>query len=339
MNNYQIAQLSIENFFQQTLEIIKDFKNLKIPVNYYRQIEQVVICGMGGSGLAGHILRSLLAEQLKLPFYLINDYYLPSFVKAKTLIIICSYSGNTQEVLATARIAKQKKAKVFVISGGGKLNSLAQQNNWPSYVVNKKLNPSLLPNLGVIQMFVSQLVFLQKIKLSKLTSQEIRQSAEDIYKRRQQIFYVAKKYAKQLAGRPVVIVASEFLSGNAHALANQINEIAKQFAVYLLLPELNHHLLEGLSQPPVVVKKFKFLFFDSINYSIINRHRLELTRKVLAKQKIVSLKYQLSSSQKLEQILEGLLFSFYLSLSLSELNQVNPLALPWVKYFKQNLRG
>ena len=62
------------------------------------KIENILICGLGGSGIGGTIISQMLAQECKVPIQVNKDYHIPAFVNEHTLVVCCSYSGNTEEV-------------------------------------------------------------------------------------------------------------------------------------------------------------------------------------------------------------------------------------------------
>ena len=143
--------------------------------------------------------------------------------------------------------------------------------------------------------------------------------------------------AHDLAGKMPIIITGEFLAGNAHALRNQFNENAKNFAAYLTLPELNHYAMEGLAKP-AGVNNLIFLFFDSALYSPRVQTRNKLTKQVIVKNKIASASYNLKGKTKLDQSLEMLALGSWTTYYLAEINNVDPAAIPWVDWFKKELK-
>ena len=133
------------------------------------------------------------------------------------------------------------------------------------------------------------------------------------------------------------MIASGFLSGNAHVLANQINENAKTFANYFIISELNHHLLEGLKFPNNNSKNLHFFFFESDLYHPRNQKRYAITKDTLNKFKISHFSYHLTGKTELEQSFEALLFGTYVAFYLAILNSIDPSSIPWVDYFKEEL--
>ncbi|MEY4875585.1 MAG: bifunctional phosphoglucose/phosphomannose isomerase, partial [Bacteroidota bacterium] len=114
----------IENFGAQinaAIEIGKKFKATKSKIKF----ENIVVSGLGGSGIGADLVREYVASELKIPFIVLKDYVLPNFISDKTLFIASSYSGNTEETLSSVEIALKKKATVTCITSGGKLAEIA----------------------------------------------------------------------------------------------------------------------------------------------------------------------------------------------------------------------
>lgn len=335
---------SIEILGEQLKQVWQEFKKVKIPKDF-NQINKVLINGMGGSALGGQILRSLFFDQLKLPVGIINSYQLPASLDENTLYIISSYSGNTEEPLLTFTLAKKRGAKIFGITAGGRLGSLIKQGKLPGYVFKPSFNPSGQPRMGLGYSLAAHLALFRKLGLIKITDDQIKSILLLIDKLRAKFGVevvtknnMAKKLALELQNKVPLIVASEFLGGNAHTLANQLNENAKNFATYFLIPELNHHLLEGLVFPKTNRQNLSFVFFESKLYQPKNQIRYKITRQVVAKNKIKCSAYKLTAATKIEQSLEALVFGSYLSFYLAVLNKVNPAKIPWVDYFKVQLK-
>jgi len=93
------------------------------------QIQNVVITGLGGSGIGGTIVSEIVADECMVPILINKDYFLPAFVNKNTLVIVSSYSGNTEETIQAMETALKAKAKIVCISSDGKISEMAKQNN------------------------------------------------------------------------------------------------------------------------------------------------------------------------------------------------------------------
>ena len=110
----------IADFPKQIEQAVRIGKESKIKLNV-KGIQNIVLTGLGGSAIGGDLLRSYLAEELKVPFMVNRNYVLPEFVGKNTLVIVSSYSGNTEETISAHKNAIKRKARVLCISTGGEM--------------------------------------------------------------------------------------------------------------------------------------------------------------------------------------------------------------------------
>lgn len=338
----QVAE-SIPLFSAQVEQAWDDVEHLEIPETY-KNATQVVVAGMGGSTLGADVLRNLFKEELRVPLEIINHYQLPGYVGENTLVVLISYSGTTEEVLAAGEEAVAKKAKVLGVTEGKQLGEFLRNKGAAVYIFQPKNNPSGQPRLGTGYTFTGILALLSKLGYLPLGADLVKRATQITTKYDELLLpsvktelNVAKQLANKLVSHGIIIVGAEFLSGNAHIFANQINENAKNFAAYFLLPELNHHLLEGLTNPKAVISNFHFIFLESDLYSAKLKKRLAVTKEVLEKQNINFSSLQLSGDNKLTQTLKGIIFSSWTSYYLGCLYGVDASQIPWVDYFKKRL--
>lgn len=333
---------SLEMVGKQVEQIRAEFANFKLTEDY-KQAENVVILGMGGSTLGVHIIKCARKGEIAVPMEIVSDYDLPAFVNAKTLAIASSYSGNTEEVLSAAEKARGRGAKMAVIASGGKLADWAKEHNVPSVVFTPKNNPCEQPRIGLGYSIAGFLIILRSAGILKVTDDGLKQMSATLDKyakdfRAEASGNPAKRMAGELGERSIWFAASEHLSGNAHTAANQINENAKRFAGYFLIPELNHHLLEGLAHPKSNPKNIAFVFFESGLYNARTQERYVLTKKILDKNKIGYLSYVCREKDALGQVREVLAFSGFLSFYLAILAGIDPTAIPAVDFLKAQMK-
>jgi glucose/mannose-6-phosphate isomerase len=345
LNKYSKSKVdqTISYLSAQLSESFSEAAEIKFPKSY-KDVKNIVVAGMGGSNLATEMIRSIYGEDMKVPFVLVRNYSLPSFVNSKTLVIISSYSGNTEEIVNCLKEARAKKAKIFCIAGGGKIASGAKRYKLPFYRINKNHNPGNQPRYGVGSQFGATLAVLNTLKLLKVKTREISEASEYLYILDKALDAnipvaqnIAKNIAMELYGSMPIIVSAEFLSANGHVLNNQINESAKNLAAYFEIPELNHHLMEGLKLPTPLTNKIKFLFFGSNLYEERIAKRFNITQKVLKKQKIKFIDYEITGDSKLLAALEVLLLGSWVSYYMTILNKTNPVNIPYVDWFKKEL--
>ena len=321
----------------------QEVNKLKLPASY-KKVKKVIINGMGGSAIGGHILRALFYDKLKVPVGIINSYRIPECLDKETLYIVSSYSGSTEEPLEEIDKAKKRGAKIVGIAIGGKLEKICRTRNLPCFIFNPKYNPCNEPRMGLGYLVIGQIGIFHKCGLINLSPGEIkgiissvRQASEKYNAAVPTQKNLAKQFAEKIYGKTPVSVASEFLSGNIHTFANQINENSKNFSAYHLISELNHHLMEGLKFPKTNQTNLIFIFINSNLYHPRNQKRYAVTKEIVTKNKIQSIDFKPAGKTKLEQSFEVLSFGEHVSFYLAILNGINPSPIPYVDYFKKKL--
>ncbi|MBI2611920.1 hypothetical protein HYW54_04235 [Candidatus Gottesmanbacteria bacterium] len=308
----------------------------------YKKAKNIVIAGMGGSAYGARILKSLYEHELKIPINLVNGYHLPAYVDKESLVFLSSYSGTTEETISCASEAFARNTLVSGVTSGGKLAEILQK--YPSFIFNPKFNPSSQPRIGVGYMVVGLLALLSKLEFINLTTPQVMSTITFISEKGVLLNLSSKtsdNEAKKLAqnmhdGIPVFTIA-DFLEGAAHAIRNPINETGKQFGLYFTVPELNHHLMEGLAFPQIAKKYLKFIFVESNLYEMQNQKRMKLTRDVVEKNGIETQIIELKSRDKFTQSMELIQFGGWFTFYLAILNNIDPSPVPWVDYFKEKL--
>lgn len=310
--------------------------------NLRGKVDTIVVAGMGGSALGAHVIQTACSRELRVPLVIVNDYTLPAWVGRRTLVILASYSGTTEETLAVWTHAKQAGAKVAVIAAGGNLARIARGKKLSAYIFTPTENPSGQPRLGLGYAVFGLLGMLRKFGLLALAPSSIEEALETASRtvRRTNLRSPASPMVKltaRLKGHAVFVVAAEHLVGAAHALANQLNESSKTVATYFAIPELNHHLMEGLGNPKSLVRRTTFLFLQSSLYGQRIQKRFRLTAEVVQKNGAKVLPIRLRGRTCLAQAAETLALAGSLTLGLGLRYHVNPAAIRWVNYFKNKL--
>jgi len=303
-------------------------------------ITNIVVAGMGGSTLGAHLLRSVLEKNILVPFIIVNDYMLPPWVDSHTLVIASSYSGNTEETISALEDAHAKGTQIFVIATGRKLLDIALIKKFLHYKIDEIENPSKQPRYGLGYGIFSILSLLLKLKLITVNKEDIDEAINKINTTEKGIAQVIsnfepKKIVKLLKNKVPVVVAGEFLTGNAHILQNQFNESSKTFATYFTLPELNHHLLEALVKPKKLSKKIHFLFLTSPLYSKKMTDRTKNTASILQKFNIGYTMIEAIEDNQFVAALNMIAAGGLLSLELARVNKVDPSPVPVVEMFKK----
>ncbi len=326
---------SINFFPEQIKDSLKESLKVNLPKEY-QQIKSIVACGMGGSRFPHYIIKELFKEEIKVPYLINDDYNLPGFVDTNTLVILSSYSGTTEEVLIAGQKAYEKKAKIIGISIGGKLKEFINKINAPGYFFNPIYNPSGQPRIGFGYLIGGILGILLNLEVLNYQTEEIIFAINNIEIKK--IESEAKLMAKKILNKYPYYIVSEFLTGIGNAIANQTNETAKSISSFRIIPELNHHLMEGLKNPQELKKIAIFIFFFSRLFSSSIQKRFFITQEIVEKNNIETLWYELKGQNKIEQAIGLMAFGNYLTMYLSSLYGENSATVPYVDYFKKKLK-
>lgn len=334
---------SLEEMGSQITQVWQQSRQLEFGADY-REIECVVVAGMGGSAYGTHVVQTLFKDQLKVPVLVVPDYKLPVFVGSKTLVILSSYSGSSEETLSAAADALAKGAKITGLTAGGKLGEFLKVHNFPHLLMATDYNKGGVARFGYGYSIFGQIALFERLGLITLTEAEYKSvldmvaacqlewsGAVDSSKN------LAKLTAFELSQRLPVYLGAEHLEGMLHVAASALNENSKVYSEYRVIPEMNHHLLEGLAFPQSNEANLIFLAVTSNLYEAGNRQRLELTTQLLEKFHLEYRSLTLRGTTKLTQAVELLMFGVYVSYYLAALYGKDPGTTPQVDWFKSNL--
>lgn len=320
-----------------------DTQNLSLADDL-REASSIIFAGMGGSAYGGRIIKALYPGEITVPLDLISDYHLPNYAGNTTLVFAASYSGGTEEAVSCATEAITKNTKLMGISSGGALADLLNKNHKSNYTFNPKFNPSGQPRLGQGYMQMGQIGMLSKLgyiptKESDATEaiSFIRSKSKELESASPFLSNPAKKLADKVKEKTVILIGAEFLEGAIHAIRNPFHETGKHMAHYYILPELNHHLLEGLLYPKTNTAEIEFVMIYSDLYSDRIKKRYDLTKEVIGKNSISVTEVKLTGASKLGQVFELIQLGSFTTFYLAMLHGVDPAKIPWVDYFKQKL--
>ncbi len=288
-----------------------------------------VLCGMGGSHLAGGLLKMHSPD---LDLYIHRDYGLPALSHKKfeqSLFIASSYSGNTEEVLDFAQQASSKKYAVAVIASGGKLIDFAKENNLP-YIV--------LPSTGIQPRSAIGYSLLALVKMigdeeiaGELAGLSLTLSPSDLK-------IAGQKLAENISGKIPIIYSSRKNLSLAYIWKILFNETAKIPAFYNVFSELNHNEMTSfdvVEKTKSLSEKFHFIFLtdDSDNPKI--GQRMLVTQKMFEERGLPVTTVALNGATVWEKIFNSLLLADWTALSLSGIYGTEAEQVPMVEEFKK----
>lgn len=335
---------SIEVFNKQCTDAWDATKAIEFP-DAYRNVNSIVLFGMGGSALGIDVVKSLFATELRLPVEIVNGYDIPACVNKDTLAILSSYSGTTEEVVTASRSILKHTKNVFVTSTGGDLEAFAKEHKLPAYIFDPKFNPSNQPRMAVGYSVMAILGVFTSLGFLNVTDDQVREMAAFLEELNKSIGAdvpddnnQAKQLASKMNGHVPVLVSSEHLEGTVHVSTNQINENGKCFAARFPIPEMNHHLIEGLVHPREALDRLFFLFINSEHYHQRNRTRYTVTEEVVSNNNIEYAELKLAGPTPFIQAFELLMYGSYISFYLAILAETDPSPIPNVDFLKAELK-
>jgi glucose/mannose-6-phosphate isomerase len=265
----------IQSFTHQLREAIEI--GLQAKLSKPQKVSGVFISGLGGSGIGGTIVSELTAQEANVPIIVGKGYFIPKFVDRNTLVIISSYSGNTEETLNCLHLALKRKAKIVCITSGGKIAETAK---------SKKLDLILIPGgnppRACIGYSLTQLFFILAhygIISNKFKSQ-LKSSIKLIERERENIMLQAKHVASKIHNKTPIIYATTYFEGIAVRFRQQLNENAKVLCGHHAIPEMNHNELVGWASGS---DKISVIFIRDTNEYKRNDARIEISKEVISK--------------------------------------------------------
>ncbi len=313
---------------------------LRLP-DGYRQPREIVLLGVGGSGIGGDLLRTLLLQECPVPIVVHRDYALPAFVDRNTLVVVSSYSGNTEEALIGFEAALHSEARVLAISTGGELSRRASERGLPLWTFHYQTQPRAA--LGYSLMFL--LGAIQHLGLISDKSSDVAEAVAVMRDWQNQIRESvpeaenpAKQLARRLHHRLPVVYAAEHLSEVARRWKGQFNENSKSWGVFDVLPELDHNTVVGYPLPPGLSRLAHVVTLTSpMNHPRVLL-RFDITRELLQRHGYSCDMVEARGQSPTAQMLSAIHFGDYVSFYLAMLNGVDPWAIGNIEFVKSRLQ-
>ncbi|RLE55837.1 MAG: bifunctional phosphoglucose/phosphomannose isomerase [Thermoprotei archaeon] len=252
--------------------------NVHGKVIRYGDINKVVICGMGGSGIVGDLVYDMYQDVAEVPIVVIKDYHLPRFCDERTLVIAISYSGNTEETISAFVEGIERGCQVVSVSSGGVLEEFAKKLGTPHVAVPRGTQPrAALPCL-----VAATLAILEKFNVIGDTGGDVKECSavlrDVIEENRPEVGGRALELANAIGDKVPFICGHTFYRGVAIRLKNEFNENSKVVAVASTLPEFDHNDIVGWELKPSNVVP---VFIRDRDEDEVTRARVTCTEDVL----------------------------------------------------------
>jgi len=234
----------IEGFSKQIEKGLEIF-GANPPQQVQQKYTNVVISGLGGSGIGGTIIRDLSTTYANIPVIVNKEYSIPGFVGPQTLFIASSYSGDTEETLAATQMAAEKKANVICITSGGKLAEMAKNNQWGLLLIPGGSPPRANLGYSLTQLIC---IFSAAGLLHNSAKAELEKTVSFIKNNSHLISEKGAEIAQQLFKKRIIIYTDAAHEGVAVRFRQQLNENSKMLCWHHVVPEMNHNELVGWTE-------------------------------------------------------------------------------------------
>ncbi len=319
----------IESFSKQLSEAIEIGRKAILTPQHY-EIKNVVVAGLGGSGIGGNIVSELVADKMKVPMVICKNYFLPEFVNEHTLLIISSYSGNTEETIHALEAGINRMSKIICITSGGSVQKIAEKAGLDCILIPG----GMPPRACLAYSFVQQLYVLFHYRLIDLGFEEgIKDSIKLLDKQEKRIQKEAMRVAKKLNKKTPVIYTCAGMEGVAVRFRQQLNENSKVLAWHHVIPEMNHNELVGWRSKG----KYAVVFLRNETDYERNQSRIEIAKKVIEEYAKTIIEINSKGDSMIECMLYLIHLTDWVSFYLAEMRNVDATEVKVIDHLKAEL--
>lgn len=329
----------ILNFPKQAEEAVAIGNAAKLKLNVSK-IRNIIITGLGGSAIGGDLLRAYLADKCDVPVIVNRHYYFPEYVGKNSLVIVSSYSGNTEETVSAYKDAVKRKAVIFCITSGGEVEKMAKKHKHP-YI---KIPGGLPPRAALGYSFFPTLIALSKLGFIKDQKKEIKETLSLLnalssrYSDHDAADNQALNLARTLHGKlPLIYSGADKFDTVNTRWRGQITENAKTLAFGHVFPELNHNEIVGWEVLTDLMKKIHVVLLrDAQDFKRIQL-RMDITKGIIGGLADGITEVNSEGKSLLARTFSLLYLADWLSFYLAMLNGVDPSPVKKIDFLKDAL--
>ena len=320
----------IENFTKHISESITISKSSNLSA-FSGKVENVLICGLGGSGIGATIIAQIVAQDANCPVTINKDYKIPAFVNQNTLVLCCSYSGNTEESLEMLEQAQAKNAIITCVTSGGKLEEIAKAKNYNHIIIPGGHPPRAAFGLAFPTLFT---ILKHYSVIESDYTDQFNNSISTIDAEEENIITEAKSITEKLMNKIPVIYADANYEGVAVRFRQQINENSKMLCWHNVIPEMNHNELVGWRTKN---EDLAVVIFRNDDDYFRTQKRMEVNKTVFEKYTSTILEIYSKGNSQLEKSLYLVHLGDWVSLFLGNKNGVDITEVDVITYLKGEL--
>jgi glucose/mannose-6-phosphate isomerase len=330
----------LTNFYKQISTSSNILKLAKIKIDG-KKVKRVLYFGMGGSAIAGNLLYDILFDSCKVPIDVVRGYNSPAYCDEETLVIISSYSGNTEETISAAKEAIKGKPQIVAITSGGKIKELAEKHKWSLISIPSGLPPRQA--LGYI--FFPLYLLLGKTGLVAKSQENLNQLASfaaEVACRNDSTcsdgHILSEELAKMVKGKiPMIYSAAPYFQTVSRRWQNQFHENSKSMAFSNVLPEMNHNEIVGWEQDTNVAKDLIVIFLEDEMVHPRVKVRIDLTKKIVKQKGVKIVDIYTQGKTLLEKIFYLIILGDWTTYYLALHYKKDPIQIKNIDYLKNEL--
>ncbi|MDF2684607.1 MAG: bifunctional phosphoglucose/phosphomannose isomerase [Brevibacillus sp.] len=305
-------------------------------------IDCIVVLGTGGGSAASvNLLKSYLFDELRVPLQLNQGYTIPAFVDEKTLVIVVSHSGNTEEVVSGYEQAIAAKAQIAVITAGGQVLEMARSNGHAHLVVLG----GMMPRIALGYIFLPMLSILTQLGMVTDKSEEVAETIALFSLFRKQYGLQsplstnpAKRLAQEMDGlTPVIYGTLPFFDAPAWRWKNQLGENGKVMAFWNAIPSLHHDEAVGWDAPAAMLKGYHFTLIRDVEDSEKTCKRVEISADILRDRAGAVQVVHSQGISRLARLFSIVYLADYVTLYIALIRGVDPTPVEVINLFKSKM--
>jgi len=311
--------------------------DIPLKAEDYLGIEKIIICGMGGSAIGGDIFSNLFQENINLPIIVNRNYDLPVFADSKTLVVISSYSGNTEESVSAFLQALNKRCKIISLSTGGKVEELCTAHKLPVI----KLKKGFHPRFALYMISFTLIKVFQTIKFIDNQDNFVKE-AIDLLKERAKEYSLDNSYPQKLALDllgfiPVIYVTTDLNNSAGFRLKGQFNENSKLHAFCNVLPEMNHNEIIGWETNLENIFKTKAIFISDVKMHQRIKARFEIVESLIKSNGTEIIKLESDKKSFALRLYDIIFLGDWITYYLAVLRKKDPAEIEYINVLKEKL--
>lgn len=328
------------DFYKQIDTAAKIVKSAQVNLKT-SEIQNILYFGMGGSAISGDLLNDVLINDLNVPIKVVRGYISPHFCSENTLVIVSSYSGNTEETISAAKMAADSGAQFLAVTSGGIIADLAKRHNWNIIKVPGGFPPRqafgfiffslyhVLGQVGLSDNYVADLSYLKRFVRDEIAK-------HDTLKHNGHV--LAQELAKTIHKKiPVIYSTSPFLKTVSRRWQNQLHENSKSLAFSNVIPEMNHNEIVGWEMESDLKKSIVAVFLENESVNPRIKERIELSKTIIKKSGAKVVDIYASGESILEKVFSLIILGDWVSYYLAMFNKKDPHTIKNIDFLKNEL--